>query len=56
MPMLRHEDLPPHLRPDREPPRLYEELPLLDELPPPEPNPRGGQPEELPPAEPFMRR
>ncbi|HEY0156284.1 MAG TPA: hypothetical protein VGF28_03240 [Thermoanaerobaculia bacterium] len=53
----RHHDLPPHLRPSGESPRLYEELPLLEEHPPlPEPDPRDPRNEEPPPPDPFLRR
>lgn len=55
MPMLRYEDLPPHLRPENDPPHLYEELPLLEELPPP-PEIDGRRHDTPPPGDPFMRR
>jgi hypothetical protein len=55
-PMMRYEDLPPHLRPYDRPPRPYEELPL-EELPPaPDMGSPGGRHEEPPPADPFLRR
>lgn len=56
MPISRHEDLPPHLRPYDEP-RLYEELPLQELPPPPEMGPRAERHEAPPtPPDPFMRR
>jgi hypothetical protein len=55
--MPRYEDLPPHLRPVEQP-HLIEELPLLEDIPPPpDAGPHHVPHEEPPrPAEPFLRR